>query len=119
MSDTDCSLFLLSLLYLLSEPHLWLKTLTFPLKLSFNLLPPWPIRSLATTVSPILSLKLAPSLRPPSPILLLAFATLSRGRGGSATQANKLGLEPIFPIFTVFAFDKPILIRPQTACYFN
>ena len=30
-----------------------------------------------------------------SPILRLAFATLSRARGGSATQANKLGLEPI------------------------
>ena len=37
-----------------------------------------------------------------SPILLLAFATLSRGRGGSATQANKLGLEPISYDFHCF-----------------
>ena len=34
-----------------------------------------------------------------SPILLLAFATLSLACGGSPTHANKLGLEPIFLIF--------------------
>ena len=42
---------------------------------------------------------------PTSPIRLLAFATLSRAWGGCATQANKLGLEPIISEFLSFHFD--------------
>jgi len=100
MSDTVFSRFRLSLLYLLRELHLWLNTFTFPRKLSFSLRPPWPIRSLATAVCPMVSLKLSPSLRPPSPILLLAFAIFSLACGGSATQANRLGLEPMVSMFS-------------------
>jgi len=103
--ETDFSRWRRSLLYLLRELHLWLKTFTFPRKLSLSLRPPCPIRSVATTVCPIVSLKLARNLCPPSPIRLLAFATLSRAWGGCATQANKLGLEPITSEFLSFHFD--------------